>query len=319
MQMKIDQTEWYDNCAIELTSFSGFVPFDISNHPWVIMRVKLNEAEYQPDNGSANVFHDSVNISIRIMDDNGDDISQGQSKYLPVDSNYHRMVFDYSALSGSGDPAKFAKLLVTPIFKPGQYKDLKLLIDYIKIGDTIFDDPTLDSITVDTFALDPVFDPETHNYGITLPEGTTNAPVIDYVVADPDAQVNYTAVTDVNSAAAAERTATISVTSQDGSGTIDYTILFDVTTPPDTTTEMITRNVQNVQLYPNPATNYLFVCNALKYSSLEIFDLGGKQMLVSELEGTKRKKISLGGISGGIYFVRISGNESTEIHKLVIH
>ncbi len=84
-------------------------------------------------------------------------------------------------------------------------------------------DATLSAITLDIGALDPAFDPATLNYTVSVPNGTQSINVAG-ITNDPDANVTGAGVLDLSTGSG---TATLSVTAEDKSTTLDYVV--DVT------------------------------------------------------------------------------------------
>ncbi|MCX7862399.1 MAG: metallophosphoesterase [Bacteroidales bacterium] len=80
----------------------------------------------------------------------------------------------------------------------------------------------LSSLTVSQGTLVPPFNPQTFNYSVTLPYGTTTIPTVNATPQDPQATVQITQATSVTG------TATVLVTSSDQSTQNTYTIAFSV-------------------------------------------------------------------------------------------
>jgi|GEM_PF-2355445 len=85
-------------------------------------------------------------------------------------------------------------------------------------------DATLASLTIDAGMLSPVFDPETYDYFVSIPDGATSIEV-NATANDANATVTGTGAVDVSSGRA---TASVVVTAEDGQTTRTYTIEFEI-------------------------------------------------------------------------------------------
>jgi hypothetical protein len=78
-------------------------------------------------------------------------------------------------------------------------------------------------------------------------------------------------------------------------------------------------NIDGVSVYPNPATDYIHIQNEKETNlTIEIFDMNGKRVyqdVVNEME----IEIKTIGWNGGIYFVKISDEDSTLTRKLILN
>jgi hypothetical protein len=73
--------------------------------------------------------------------------------------------------------------------------------------------------------------------------------------------------------------------------------------------------INNVSIYPNPTTDYLFIKSNLDIKDIQISDLNGK--IINNLE-FQDNKINLTGLKTGIYFAKISDiNGKTSIKKII--
>ncbi len=71
-----------------------------------------------------------------------------------------------------------------------------------------------------------------------------------------------------------------------------------------------------VKLYPNPATEKLFIESPFDNYVLEIFSLDGRKQLYVEVS-CKVAGIDISGLSTGLYYVNISSDKSSIVKKLV--
>ena len=88
------------------------------------------------------------------------------------------------------------------------------------------DNATLDSLKIDNVNLEG-FSKDTYQYNNLLPYTTTTKPIITVIPADPFASVNITIPTNLNGTQQ-ERTATVSVTSQNGLNNKTYSVEYEI-------------------------------------------------------------------------------------------
>jgi hypothetical protein len=76
--------------------------------------------------------------------------------------------------------------------------------------------------------------------------------------------------------------------------------------------------LENMKVYPNPASNFIFVDNANQTNSI-IMILDSRGAIVKQLNQTKTsERIDVSGLSSGIYYIRIISNEGTAQYKLMV-
>ncbi len=83
---------------------------------------------------------------------------------------------------------------------------------------------------------------------------------------------------------------------------------------------------ENIFIYPNPATNYLNLKTDtyLPNLSYALYDINGRKLKENQLFSLQNKQfeqqtISLAGFQNGIYFIRISTQDQSITHKIIIH
>ena len=71
-------------------------------------------------------------------------------------------------------------------------------------------------------------------------------------------------------------------------------------------------------LFPNPAKSHITIAlsNASAYTTVEVFDVGGRKVLEKNLEGVLNT-VSLSGLNPGVYFFRLSGKYGQADHRIV--
>lgn len=157
----------------------------------------------------------------------------------------------------------------------------------------------LEELSITDVTLDPVFDPFTFNYAAELPEGTSATPTVTAIPYEDDATVNITNATDVTSTSEADRTTTIEVISGDGATTNTYTIVFDVVV---TVAESMS---SRFAMYPNPATDHLFIDNAETIRSVSIVTVSGQEIMRKAATGDATLRLDVAGLDPGIYVISI--------------
>ena len=71
-----------------------------------------------------------------------------------------------------------------------------------------------------------------------------------------------------------------------------------------------------VNIYPNPATDNIYISNLLEKSIIKIYDIQGKLVLENKISNKKYINISM--LAKGIYQVKFEGNNLNETRKLII-
>jgi len=79
--------------------------------------------------------------------------------------------------------------------------------------------------------------------------------------------------------------------------------------------ENLQKNI--VELYPNPANEFLNIKSKSKINEIEILNIIGKQMFVKEVN-SKQAKIDIRNFESGIYFIEIKTDHGKQVSKLVI-
>ncbi|MFH2095980.1 MAG: cadherin-like beta sandwich domain-containing protein, partial [Bacteroidota bacterium] len=123
-------------------------------------------------------------------------------------------------------------------------------IEFILIGNS---DATLNSLSSDMGTLNPSFYPQTTDYSVTLPPGTTQIPVVSATTNDPQATMIITQPT------VADGEASVEVTSQDGTNTMTYTIDYTVASVSDKEITSFTIPNQTGQTSINQTTGEIVI------------------------------------------------------------
>jgi hypothetical protein len=78
-------------------------------------------------------------------------------------------------------------------------------------------------------------------------------------------------------------------------------------------TGIITNQINEIKIYPNPTRDMLYVSTALVNIQVEILDFSGREILI-----TGRRKIDLSHLSGGAYLVRIKDPKGLSVKQKLI-
>lgn len=74
---------------------------------------------------------------------------------------------------------------------------------------------------------------------------------------------------------------------------------------------------QNINIYPNPCNDYIYIEQEKKTSSLiSIYNYNG-QLLLNKAISTQNEKVSLQQLVSGIYFIKIENENKTSFQKLI--
>lgn len=165
------------------------------------------------------------------------------------------------------------------------------------------------------------FNPQIFDYNIILPSNTTLAPTLVGVIPNSDMTVTINGPTNLLSNIAADRTATIIVTSADGSSNKTYKIIFNI--EGQTSIPSINENKKNgFIISPNPIRkNSTVKLTVLEQSEennvLTIRDVNGKAICNSILFNSQ-VEVSFNNILSGLYFFSVANNKETLTKKICV-
>jgi hypothetical protein len=77
-------------------------------------------------------------------------------------------------------------------------------------------------------------------------------------------------------------------------------------------------NQSSVEIYPNPAKNFVTVSGMTNTQSIQIFDLSGKLVKTQSVNNLERAVVNTNDLNKGVYFVNIIGNNAPVTKKLII-
>ncbi|MEZ5174116.1 MAG: T9SS type A sorting domain-containing protein [Bacteroidia bacterium] len=84
--------------------------------------------------------------------------------------------------------------------------------------------------------------------------------------------------------------------------------------------EHITKNNSGILIYPNPANDFISLSDKINAGSVRIYDAYGKLVLNKVLSNNSKinERISLSGISSGVYFIQISCTDNRIITERLV-
>ena len=192
------------------------------------------------------------------------------------------------------------------------------VFDWVVVSDNIdtvlvfpSSDATLSDLTVDGITVEG-FGPDVLVYEYSLPEDTTDVPVVDAGTSDENA------VMEIMQADSPSGTATVVVTAEDGETELTYTINFSLITY----TGIISGDT--VVLYPNPAENHITLLLKSfneRQVDINIYDISGSLQYSIQsalLPGDNSIHLDLGSLGPGMYILETGDKIKTRM-KLLIH
>ncbi len=109
--------------------------------------------------------------------------------------------------------------------------------------------------------------------------------------------------------AVAAGNAVITVTTQDG----NKTATCNVSVSDDTSVE--NKELEAVSIYPNPAEKFLYIKTNAEINSIQLINLAGKTIQTFD---AKSRRLDVGNIAPGIYFLKLQNNQKTHVHQLIV-
>jgi hypothetical protein len=154
------------------------------------------------------------------------------------------------------------------------------------------------------------FDPAQLTYYVELPNGTTTVPAVTVVTNNDSAVVTVTDATDL-AGTEAERTSSARILAEDGVTSKTYDVVFSLAVG------ISDQNAKTFGIYPIPADRFLQVRSLESLSEMRIISITGSTVLIKELHGEKSTQLDVSELESGVYFLKISGDTSSEILRFV--
>jgi len=170
------------------------------------------------------------------------------------------------------------------------------------------DDATLSGLITGTGVLVPLFSPSHTNYSLTVPVETSSVNITAQR-NDANASVSGDGNIDVSSGST---TADITVTAEDGTSTLTYTIL--ITVLPDAVNSPGTAGVA---VYPNPASTKIMLKGIPDKTSVNVINSMG-QVVAQTLTRIDFTEIDVSSLNKGMYLLKAEKRGKTFLSRLII-
>ena len=85
----------------------------------------------------------------------------------------------------------------------------------------------------------------------------------------------------------------------------------------DTNVGIFNKPEPQVNIFPNPAKNFVSVVSDVSMTSVELFNLNGMLLKRECIHGTETK-FALGNLTPGLYLIKINGEKTTVVKKLTV-
>jgi hypothetical protein len=184
------------------------------------------------------------------------------------------------------------------------------------IGGTDQYNAVLQKLEVDLGVLEPVFSETNFTYTDTLPDDTKQTPAVTATPYNSGSVVTITDATNVQATDEADRTTTVTVTSE--SGVVEYT--YKIIFYSKNTTSLNHLESFRFKLFPNPSNGILYVEGVcVEDVDIEIVNIAGKVIKVMHLKSLSGKeRIDLSDQPHGIYLMKIKSNRNAHVVKFII-
>ncbi len=187
---------------------------------------------------------------------------------------------------------------------PRSGADVEELIFYVPSSDASISDLLVDGSSVAGFS------PAQLTYYVELPQGTSTVPAVSVVTNNDSAVVTVTDASDLGGTEA-ERTSTVLITAEDEVTTKTYDVVFTVAVG------IAGQSGASFEIYPIPADRSLHVRSLESLSEMRIISITGSTVRVKELSGEKNIQLDISELESGVYFLKLSGDKSTQILRFV--
>jgi hypothetical protein len=217
------------------------------------------------------------------------------------DSNNYWRFGDGNGSSTLGGLVDWIIWDTTGAYAPGE---MSMIPDSL-VQDVTASDAALSGLSANTGTLTPAFDPATMEYDLVLAAGTPSV-TITATPSDPEAAVEgdgeFSTFPD---------TVMIEVTAQDG-----YTMMYQVNIEREATGMRDTRS-RLARIYPNPAADMITVeYRGSGEATIMVYDMLGK-MVMSRIHDADVSTLNISGLEQGIYLIRVSDGDISEIQRFM--
>jgi len=169
--------------------------------------------------------------------------------------------------------------------------------------EVLSDDAYLEDLKVEGETID-AFDPDQKHYTYAIPEGTVETPEVTAVPSDQAATVQIDPASDVTSPEEEDRSTHIEVTAEDMETVRMYTVEFEIETSIGDVADET-----SFELYPNPASNLMFVRVPFDDDyQLSVTSIDGK-VLIDMQKDTQKPSLDVSGLEPGVYLIQVRNSK----------
>ena len=189
----------------------------------------------------------------------------------------------------------------TMTLRIGTYDDQEWMIDDILLKtETGECYSTLRSLEVT--GADIYYDPDKFTYDVEV--STFDVPEVTYAATNDEADVTVYEASSVNQRTdpTGSRTTSVKVTNCGQEKT--YKIVFTTTA-----TSIKSALLQKVHIYPNPATNEIFIGSNEPFNEIQVYNVTGLLVLSRNINESNHVDINVSALSSGIYIVKVFNNK----------
>ena len=187
---------------------------------------------------------------------------------------------------------------------PRSAADVEELIYYEVSSDATISDLLVDGVSIDGFS------PAQLTYYIVLPTTTTDVPPVTALTNNDSAVVSVTDAANLTGTEE-ERTSTVLITAEDKVTNKTYHVVFSLAVG------IADLEDETIEIYPVPANDFLHVKGATSLRELRMIDMTGSTVMVINLSGEKSTQLDISDLKSGVYFLKLSGDNSTSILRFV--
>ena len=99
------------------------------------------------------------------------------------------------------------------------------------------------------------------------------------------------------------------------SESIDKAILTGYTDCGSTSTAVELNSPDRINIYPNPATDNIYISNLIKTTTLKIYDINSR--LVLETSVSNKEYVNISTLAKGMYQIKFEGKDWSEVRKFI--
>lgn len=171
------------------------------------------------------------------------------------------------------------------------------------------DDATITDLLVDAVSITG-FTPAQVSYNVELASDYTGLPAVTAVTTDANAVVTVDGPVNLDGTEA-ERTSTVLITSEDGSATKSYYVIFNLAVG------IQDLNGAEIGIYPVPAGDRLNIRSAVGLTEARVISITGATMKVRELHGEMNAQLDISDLDSGIYILKLSDGTDSAVLRFV--